>query len=598
MALTLSAATGAGRGGWRDTRGLEDFVDMAGDGKGDEDDVTVEDEEETIAHVRHLLYMALALQPDHMNSMLLLGQLTQTWDRDVDAAENMYKAAFACDPQHGGALSLVAMARLARAMPVDTVLRRRSMGTTSTMLQHAVRLSPSAPGPALVHGVYLLHMQRQPSAARDLLRRAAELSPSDEHVLRHYAVCLWQLQRIGESQKVFLQIRELRLVRDWKMSVGSARDDIAALLAHLKATDPKIARSLQIVQMIKDQLDGQSLAALDKRLLTDAEWSTTIGRQGGTMFNITQLQNFGRLPALTPQEDEHFKRYMTRKRPQLQLLDPDLKERTITQPLALTASDLTLLPSLALPLLAPPSSSTALSIGNASVGGEITLGEEEREGGMGGDEKRSGVGEYEELVGETALVEGDANAVAAAVARRMEMLQKGERGEMGQGVQGVSERYVEPVGGAAKEALEKERSRLREKKVERDEEEDKQFDEVMRMLEGRRAAQLASRTHTAAHPAEQLLRACDETLGYMVRIEGLHDDVDNDMLFTFLETFHMPAIEVDVPFDPRTGEAFGEGVATFSQQVQAMQAIQTLNHKSPPTITRPGERLRVELINV
>jgi hypothetical protein len=34
---------------------------------------------------------------------------------------------------------------------------------------------------------------------------------------------------------------------------------------------------------------GAALEALDKRLLTESEWETTLGAQGGTRFNVTQV---------------------------------------------------------------------------------------------------------------------------------------------------------------------------------------------------------------------------------------------------------------------------------------------------------------------
>ena len=53
--------------------------------------------------------------------MLLLGQVVHSWDRDVDGAEGLYKRAVECDPQDANALSLVALARLTRPLPADTV---------------------------------------------------------------------------------------------------------------------------------------------------------------------------------------------------------------------------------------------------------------------------------------------------------------------------------------------------------------------------------------------------------------------------------------------------------------------------------------------
>ena len=43
------------------------------------------------------------------------------------------------------------------------------------------------------------------------------------------------------------------------------------------------------------------------------------------------------------------------------------------------------------------------------------------------------------------------------------------------------------------------------------------------------------------------------------------------------------------------GESFGHGLATFSQRVMALQAVEALNNATPPAITRPGSRLRAEI---
>ena len=40
------------------------------------------------------------------------------------------------------------------------------------------------------------------------------------------------------------------------------------------------------------------MAGVDKRLLTDQEWTTTIGRQGGTVYNVSLMHDFGRLSGL------------------------------------------------------------------------------------------------------------------------------------------------------------------------------------------------------------------------------------------------------------------------------------------------------------
>ena len=53
--------------------------------------------------------------------------MVHAWDRDIDGAEGLYKKAVESDPQDANALSLVAVARLARTLPADTVLRRRSL---------------------------------------------------------------------------------------------------------------------------------------------------------------------------------------------------------------------------------------------------------------------------------------------------------------------------------------------------------------------------------------------------------------------------------------------------------------------------------------
>jgi hypothetical protein len=55
---------------------------------------------------------------------------------------------------------------------------------------------------------------------------------------------------------VFSRLRELRLVRDCGFSVEEARTEVQELLSHFRATDPKIGRNHQIVQMIQDEMLG------------------------------------------------------------------------------------------------------------------------------------------------------------------------------------------------------------------------------------------------------------------------------------------------------------------------------------------------------
>jgi hypothetical protein len=61
------------------------------------------------------------------------------------------KSRFCCQPPP--------KVRLARPLPIDAVLRRRSLAHTQALLEHALRLSPHALAPSLIHGVFLFHWQ-------------------------------------------------------------------------------------------------------------------------------------------------------------------------------------------------------------------------------------------------------------------------------------------------------------------------------------------------------------------------------------------------------------------------------------------------------
>lgn len=135
---------------------------------------------------------------------------------------------------------------------------------------------------------------------------------------------------------------------------------------------------------------------------------------------------------------------------------------------------------------------------------------------------------------------------------------------LGKGVEGGpggEGRFVEPVGGVALEMRELARRKSKDEERVREVAFEKQFQDVMGALQGRGAGVWADAGERqeggddggGMGPAERLLQVCGEREGFTVRIEGLHDDVDNDMLFTFFQSINMPATDIDVPFDALTG---------------------------------------------
>ena len=60
--------------------------------------------------------------------------------------------------------------RLERPLPEDAVLRRRSVATSSALLQRADALAPRAAGTALVRGAFHLYTQHNASGALEPLQ--------------------------------------------------------------------------------------------------------------------------------------------------------------------------------------------------------------------------------------------------------------------------------------------------------------------------------------------------------------------------------------------------------------------------------------------
>jgi hypothetical protein len=152
---------------------------------------------------------------------------------------------------------------------------------------------------------------------------------------------------------------------------------------------------------------------------------------------------------------------------------------------------------------------------------------------------------------------GEAGAGVGVSRSGAELLGKGVEG--GPGGEG---RFVEPVGGVALEMRELARRKSKVEERVREVAFEKQFENVMGALQGRGAGVWADAGERqeggdegggGIGPAERLLQVCGEREGFTVRIEGLHDDVDNDMLFTFFQSINMPATDIDVPFDALTG---------------------------------------------
>ena len=159
--------------------------------------------------------------------------------------------------------------------------------------------------------------------------------------------------------------------------------------------------------------------------------------------------------------------------------------------------------------------------------------------------------------GSQAAAVGSGEAAGVRLSRsEAEWLGKGVEG--GPGGEG---RFVEPVGGVAHEMRELARRNGKDEERVREVAFEKQFQDVMGALQGRGAdvwADAGERREEGDEgggmgPAERLLQVCGEREGFTVRIEGLHDDVDNDMLFTFFQSINMPATDIDVPFDALTG---------------------------------------------
>ena len=106
---------------------------------------------------------------------------------------------------------------------------------------------------------------------------------------------------VEEALQIVSKLRQLRLMVGYGLS-ASGRDEAQSLISHLRSCDTKIVKLTTMIHSIEDEFKGAKIAKLDKRLLTDSEWCTTIGRQAGTVFN-TPAPGVRRATGSTPEEN-------------------------------------------------------------------------------------------------------------------------------------------------------------------------------------------------------------------------------------------------------------------------------------------------------
>jgi tetratricopeptide (TPR) repeat protein len=255
----------------------------------------------------------LELDPGNLNALIRLGAISEYRDNDFAAASRFLKQAVEADPLQAGALSRLGKLSMSRAVGNESEVREMLSLMTAdekrvwhakceiaaSMLERALSIDPSDHPSLSTLGWYQVAVRRDGQAAARLLSRALREAPDDPRILQLYSKAMKMCGDSAMAEDAMDRSRVMRMVRSKGMTEAEAREQVRREAAEKQGKNARLRNSNLAQARLTDEV---MFGKIDKRLLTDEDWQTSIGLQGGTVFNVTSLRAKGLIKIETEEQ--------------------------------------------------------------------------------------------------------------------------------------------------------------------------------------------------------------------------------------------------------------------------------------------------------
>lgn len=254
----------------------------------------------------------LEVDPNNLNALIRLGTISEYRDKDLKAASKFFKQAVEADPLQAGALSRLGKLSMSRAVGNESeVWEMLSLMTAdekrvwnakceiaASMLERALSIDPSDHSSLSTLGWYQVAVRKDGQAAAHLLSKALREAPDDPRLLQLYSKAM---KMCGDSVMAKDAMDRSRLMKmvSMGMTEAEARERLRREDTEKQGKNWRLRNSNLAQARLTDEM---MFGKIDKRLLTDEDWQTSIGLQGGTVFNVTSLRAKGLIQIETEEQ--------------------------------------------------------------------------------------------------------------------------------------------------------------------------------------------------------------------------------------------------------------------------------------------------------
>lgn len=257
----------------------------------------------------------LTIDPHDYNALFHLGIMHKSQQDGIRAAIGFFKQAIGADPSKASALSHLGALRIAR--DTGNAFNQTDVGhfisamtkseracwltrcqMSATMLERALSIDPMDLVALSTLGWYHAYVKRDGKAAAPLISRAIQIAPRDPHLLTWYARAMTLMKEFAVAKEA-LDRASIIMMMNGGLTRDEAEEELEGQLQRKEDSDVTLRDSRLAGAKI---LDEEMFGKIDKRILNDEDWRTSIGTQGGTVFNVTSLRAKGLIKIETEEQ--------------------------------------------------------------------------------------------------------------------------------------------------------------------------------------------------------------------------------------------------------------------------------------------------------